>query len=320
VDVAGDYAFVADRMDGLRIIDISDPYVPDEVGFIDTEGWAIDVDADAEDSNFGFNIYVATNDGGMRVVFFDPSPVTILEVGVFDSEDIFAQQITIEDKRAYVSGSDFRIVDIHDPTQPTEIGFFETSNSPKGMASLDNNTHVVADQFGGIVIVDFNTISNLFTPGVNGSMTYTDTQGLSTMITIPGGAITDTTILAYTPIADPNLPLNFTFANHAFDLTAYQYGIEQANFGFSEPISVTIHYSDDDIGELDELDEAELTLLVWNGTNWVDATTTCIPVSTYDHNLNDNVISLSICHVSRFALAINRDINNVFLPILQKGD
>jgi hypothetical protein len=43
VYVSGNYAYVADGGAGLRVIDVSNPANPREVGFFDTPGFAEDV-------------------------------------------------------------------------------------------------------------------------------------------------------------------------------------------------------------------------------------------------------------------------------------
>ncbi|NIV33635.1 MAG: hypothetical protein GWN58_30570, partial [Anaerolineae bacterium] len=43
VAVAGEYAYLAEGMEGLRIIDISDPAAPTEAGYYETPGIAMGV-------------------------------------------------------------------------------------------------------------------------------------------------------------------------------------------------------------------------------------------------------------------------------------
>ena len=60
--VVGKYAYIAAGVDGLRIVDVSDPQAPVEVGGCDTPGSAKDV------SVCGSHAYVADGDGGLQVV------------------------------------------------------------------------------------------------------------------------------------------------------------------------------------------------------------------------------------------------------------
>jgi hypothetical protein len=60
-------------------------------------------------------------------------------------------------------------------------------------------------------------------PETGGSLTYTDTQGLTTTVEVPPGAVTETTTFVFDPLISPTVPLppELCFAGHAFDLSAY---------------------------------------------------------------------------------------------------
>jgi len=62
VYVSGGYAYVADGLEGLRVIDVSDPERPYEVGYYDTPGDACVVCA------WGSYVYVADGWAGLRVI------------------------------------------------------------------------------------------------------------------------------------------------------------------------------------------------------------------------------------------------------------
>jgi hypothetical protein len=79
------YAYVADAWSGVRIVDVSDPSTPVEVGFYDAPGNATGV-AVAEESirhsaapgAMPATIYLAGGDGGLRIMRFDEGPVPLL--------------------------------------------------------------------------------------------------------------------------------------------------------------------------------------------------------------------------------------------------
>jgi hypothetical protein len=74
VAVAGSYAYVADGYAGLRVIDISDPTAPLEVGSCSTPGDAHGV------AVAGSYAYVADGSGGLRVIdVSDPSALAEVE-------------------------------------------------------------------------------------------------------------------------------------------------------------------------------------------------------------------------------------------------
>ena len=91
-------------------------------------------------------------------------------------------------------------------------------------------------------------------PGLGGLLIITDTQGLTTTVQIPPGAVTRTTAITLTPILSPTEPISpgLRFAGHAFDLDAYWDGQHLASFTFETTVTVTIHYSDADVKGLDE--------------------------------------------------------------------
>jgi ABC-type transport system substrate-binding protein len=186
-------------------------------------------------------------------------------------------------------------------------------------------------------------------PETGGTLTYTDTQGLTTTVEVPPGAVTETTTFVYDALVSPTVPLSseLCFAGHAFDLSAYcpvvysvylplvvngfspgnsatspdrdvtgyasdspgsecaggslaQGDLRPCGQAFAQPVTVTIHYSDGDVSCLN--DESTLRLYYWTGTQWADAATTCMPTSSYDHDLPGNVIGVEICHLTQYAI------------------
>jgi hypothetical protein len=131
---------------------------------------------------------------------------------------------------------------------------------------------------------------------VTSDLVYTDTQGMTTTVEAAAGAVDETIILVYTPISTPTQPIpsGWLFANHAFELDAYR-GVDLlTDYVFAEPISITIHYTDTDVIGMDEED---LILYHWDGNGWVDAA-----CGAYDRHLDENWLSVSLCHLTPFAL------------------
>jgi ELWxxDGT repeat protein len=148
-------------------------------------------------------------------------------------------------------------------------------------------------------------------PASPSSLSYTDEQGHTTTIQIPAGAVTETTTLRYTARIAVTPPASFGFAGHAFSLDAFHGDTYLAGFRFQQPIGITISYGDADIGGSDE---RALTLDYWDGSTWIDAATTCAPASAYQRDLVANQLSLSICHLTDFAL-FGRTQRDTYLPI-----
>lgn len=137
-------------------------------------------------------------------------------------------------------------------------------------------------------------------PSSDSTLVYTSTQGLTTTVEVPAGAVSDNTLLRFTPVQTATVPSGFIFAGNTFELEAIQNGFVQDGFVFVNPIQVTINYSDQDITGLDE---ADLMLYVLDDGRWKDAAQTCTPASVYERQPEINRLSLPICHLSQFAMA-----------------
>jgi hypothetical protein len=75
VTVSGNYAYVADGLGGLQIIDISDPTASSKVGFYDTPGWASDA---VVEENY---VHIADGDSGVLTLWSVPSTVVSVPTG-----------------------------------------------------------------------------------------------------------------------------------------------------------------------------------------------------------------------------------------------
>ena len=113
----------------------------------------------------------------------------------------------------------------------------------------------------------------------------------------------EATRLLYMPALEPIAWLESSgmrSAGHAFTLDAYEAGGHVKNFAFGEPVTVTLYYSDAAVAGIDE---AGLTLQRWENGDSSDAAATCQPASAYTRNLEENWLSVPICHLSYYALA-----------------
>jgi hypothetical protein len=124
-----------------------------------------------------------------------------------------------------------------------------------------------------------------------------------TEIEIPAGAVEDATTFVQAPLAAPQQGTgNLAFANVGMVIEALdEEGEPLDSFVFNQPITITINYTDDDIAGLDE---ATLKIYYWDtaASAWVDAATTCTPVSEYNRQPDINRLSVQNCHLSEFAM------------------
>jgi hypothetical protein len=121
--VHGSYAYVANRQDGLSVIDISSLSDPQEVGTYDVYSvtWATELD--------GSYAYLAHSDDGLLVL--DLNDIERPEVvGQVDAE-AEARDVDVAGDYAYLANSfdGLRIVDISDPTAPFQVALLDTYRS-----------------------------------------------------------------------------------------------------------------------------------------------------------------------------------------------
>ena len=140
--MAGSYAYIADDLAGLRIIDISNPSNPFEVGNYDTPGYAHGV---AVADSYA---YVADGEAGLRVVDIS-NPSNPVGVGSYNTPGV-ALNVTVAGSYAYVAdnGLGFCVIDISNPSNPIEVGYYDTPGSDECIAVAGPYVYVAAKTAG----------------------------------------------------------------------------------------------------------------------------------------------------------------------------
>jgi hypothetical protein len=137
LDVDGDFAYVADSS-GLRIIDVSDPTAPDEVGFYHFRGppWQVAVRGDYA--------YVA-NRSGLEVVDIS-APLDPVQVGYHWTIDK-AHDVATQGGLALIAGAfaGVHFFDVSDPQSPVELAIYDTPGHAWGVAISDTLAFVADD-------------------------------------------------------------------------------------------------------------------------------------------------------------------------------
>ena len=167
------------------------------------------------------------------------------------------------------------------------------------------------DAGGQNFIILSGPVSTTLTPGTVADLSYNDTQDLLTQLDFPADAVNQITTMVLTPTLASGGG-GSAFAGHAFELAAYQGGSLRPDFTFGAPVTLTIHYSDNDVRVV--IDESQLALWRWTGSEWQDAAQTCDPVSPYTRDMANNVLSVPACHLSLFSLF--GPTNQVYLPLI----
>jgi len=174
VAVAGQYAYVADAGDssGLRVINITNPAAPSEVGFCGTPGGALGV---AVSGNYA---YVEAS--GLRVInITNPSSPTEVGFYVTPGEPI---GVAVSGNYAYVADWDYglRVVNITNPAAPYEVGFYDTPGSAWGVTVQGNYAYVADGLMGGLRVVNISNPTALFEVG------FYDTPGQAWDVAVSG--------------------------------------------------------------------------------------------------------------------------------------
>lgn len=201
--------------------------------------------------------------------------------------------------------------------RPSNIGNINNTATVNASFGTDSNPADNTDSATTNVV----PLSVVIDPATGGTLTYTDPQGNTTVVDVPGGAVTTATRLVFTPVTpSTSPPAGFTLAGgHGFTIEAFTDpgGDPLPGFVFISPFLVTINYSDSDVANID--DENNLIIYYLNGGTWKDVATTCSPPSTYVRNPGINQIAVEICHLTEFGLFGPATVSPTYLPLLLKN-
>ena len=164
VDVVDGYAYVADGRSGLRIIDVSTPSDPVELGVTETPFDARDVAVS------GSHAYVADIWAGLRIIDIS-IPAWPIETAVLETP-ASAYRVAVSGGYAFVAdlAGCLHIIDVRTPASPVAVGLFDTVGIPFDVTIADGLAYV-ADSQEGLVVIDVGTpsspykLSSVATPG-----------------------------------------------------------------------------------------------------------------------------------------------------------
>ncbi|NHJ40585.1 MAG: hypothetical protein FK731_11180 [Asgard group archaeon] len=113
--VSGNYVYVADGIDGLEIIDITDPSNPTEVGnYYNDSGEALEVFVSG---NYAF---VADKEDGLEIIDIS-TPSSPTKIGAYsDGEDVLC--VAVSGNYAYIGDTEgVKVIDVSTPSSPTKV-------------------------------------------------------------------------------------------------------------------------------------------------------------------------------------------------------
>jgi hypothetical protein len=143
VVVVGNLAYVAATASGLHIVDVSVAAAPVALGSIGTFSFAGGL------AVLGSFAYVADNSGLSIVNVTDPAaPFIVGRIA------LNANGVAVRGRFAYVASpfEGLKVIDVSDPANPTEIGFFDTPGFARRV-TLAGPHLFVADQDAGVTIL-----------------------------------------------------------------------------------------------------------------------------------------------------------------------
>ena len=128
------------------MIDVADPALPVELGFLDTPDFAYGVTV------VGTLAYVADGSSGLRVI--RTAAALPVEIGFLDTPSL-AVGVAVVGTLAYVADgpSGLRVIDVADPALPVEIGFLVTPGSAYSVTVVGTLAYV-ADLASGLRVID----------------------------------------------------------------------------------------------------------------------------------------------------------------------
>ena len=149
VDLAGNYAYLADSLRGLLIIDISDPANPDSVGSYATAGpaWALDID-----NNLA---YIACGMAGLEIVdISNPASPSLLTSFAAAGEP---KDVYVAGDYAYIASfwdGGLQILDVSTPASPVSEVSVGTRGGAWGIYADDRYVYL-ADTWAGLILYRF---------------------------------------------------------------------------------------------------------------------------------------------------------------------
>jgi len=162
--VRQDTLYAACLSNGLRILNVSNPALITEISSFQTENDFVHNAWTSEDRQY---LFVTDEVSGGRVTSWDISTLTSpIQVDGFTADATGdAHNVHVNGNIAYVAHytSGLRVLDVSDPTNLTEVGFYDTYPSPGGLFNgawglycwFPSGVIVVSDIEGGMFLFDY---------------------------------------------------------------------------------------------------------------------------------------------------------------------
>lgn len=151
----------------MRLINVSDPTNPREIGSWSTSNFAYGV------AVIGSYAYVADGLGGLRIINV-ANPASPIEVGSYDTPGR-AESVTVVGRYAYVADgyNGLQVINVVNPVNPSYVGSYDSIHYAVGIAVAGVNTYL-ADRDGGLIVLHnaFLTSYRTFLPSLDAFLPY----------------------------------------------------------------------------------------------------------------------------------------------------
>jgi predicted outer membrane repeat protein len=158
-------------------------------------------------------------------------------------------------------------------------------------------------------------------PTTGGQLNYVDNRGVTTTVFLPAGLVSNSTTIIFNNLNSESItstpPSGLSFVGNLFDLDAFA-GLSQIHdITFTLPVTIIIHYSDDQLAGIDErtmrLYRLEPLLNQWRPIGY----------RLGEHqmlNATNNTLTVVVLGFSRFGRAGVSAEHDIFLPLVMKGN
>ncbi len=224
VAVADGTAFLGTSSHGLRLLDVSSPWQPSEIGNLSGFGRIHGIDTT------GTTAIVADTNGVHALDTSDPT--TPIELGFFGTESV-SWSVAVVGNHAFVgTGGGLRVIDVGDPANLDGIAGLVQPVDIRGLAAAESLIYA-ADGYHGLWVVD---VSNHRTPTEIGFAEKRGQFPVSIVLEGNHAFMTDHTGLQILDVTDPTNPLTvgiFETPGFAFDVAVSSQVAYVADYGDS---------------------------------------------------------------------------------------
>ncbi len=164
VSINGNYAFLAEHQQGLKILDISDRTRPYLISALETAGDAVDIEYQ---NGFVYLADFGANIDGIRIIDVS-NPYSPVPAGSYAIN--YALRIKVSGDYAYLISQGLKIVDVSDPENPDLVGVLSFSTTAQHISVSGNYAYIISEFYMGPTYLNIVNISEPSGPALISDM------------------------------------------------------------------------------------------------------------------------------------------------------